>query len=206
MMDLFAHPPQPHERRHGPRGYATYDGYKSWLRDEFTFRCVYCLERETWYPDRAASFSVEHVVPQSEDASLVCEYTNLIYACTRCNSNRRDLSLLNPTEAAFGEHIRPGENGVLIGLTAEGQDLIDILHLNENPSLKVRQKYLWLFSLKETYPADAGIEKQFLEAFGFPDDMPDLRTMRPPGGNSRPGSETTCYFALRQAGSLPATY
>jgi hypothetical protein len=204
--DLFAHPSHPHERRHGPRGYATYDGYKPWLRDEFKFRCVYCLEREMWYPDRAASFSVEHVIPQSEDAALVCEYTNLIYACTRCNSYRRDMLVLDPTEVAFGDHLRLGDGGVLIGVTEDGQDLIDLLHLNENPSLEVRRKYLWEQSLRERYPADAEIEAMFLRVFGFPDDMPDLRTMRPPGGNNRPGSELSCHFARWENGSLPATY
>jgi hypothetical protein len=203
---LFAYPSRPHERRHGPRSYATYDGYKPWLRDEFAFRCVYCLEREMWYPDRAASFSVEHVIPQSEDAALVCEYTNLIYACTRCNSNRRELSVLDPTEVAFGEHLQPGENGLLVGATEEGEYLIRLLRLNENPSLEVRRKYLWEHSLRERYPADAGIEAMYLHVFGFPDDMPDLRTKHPPGGNARPGSEQSCYFARHESGSLPATY
>src|SRR5438874_575576 len=43
----------PHARKHGPGGYETYQAYKDWLRDEFTFRCVYCLERERWYPNDA---------------------------------------------------------------------------------------------------------------------------------------------------------
>jgi hypothetical protein len=60
----FAYPFDPHQRRHGPAGYANYEEYKPWLRDEFTFRCVYCLERELWYPDRADSFSVDHVESQ----------------------------------------------------------------------------------------------------------------------------------------------
>ena len=39
-----------------------------------------------------------------------------------------------------------------------------------------------------------------------PDDMPDLRTLRPPGGNSQSRSEHSCYLARRESGSLPATY
>jgi hypothetical protein len=27
-----------------------YESYRPWLRDEFAFRCVYCLTRETWGP------------------------------------------------------------------------------------------------------------------------------------------------------------
>lgn len=202
----FAQSSRPHDRRHGPRGYDPYDGYKSWLRDEFTFRCVYCCERESWYPDRAASFSVDHVIPQSEEAALVCEYGNLVYACTRCNSARRDMRLLDPTAVASGDHIQLGNDGLLVGLTEDGLYLIDLLHLNENPALKVRRKYSRILALQEKYPADDDIEALFSEAFGFPDDMPDLRTRRPPLGNSRPDSVQSCYFARRERGILSATY
>ena len=202
----FAHPSRPHERRHGPCGYATYDGYKQWLRDEFAFRCVYCLERETWYPDTAASFSVEHVIAQSEDEARICDYTNLVYACTRCNSTRQDKRILDPTEVAFGDHLRLGDDGHLMGVTVDGQYLIKLLRLNEGRIVAVRRKYLRLLSLAEKYPADALIAAIILEEFGFPDDTPDLRTMRPPGGNTRPGSERSCYFVRRENGSLPPTY
>ena len=204
--DPFAYSSSPHERRHGPQGYDPYDGYKPWLRDEFTYHCVYCLERERWYPNGAASFSVEHVSPQSEAKDLICDYTNLVYACTRCNSVRREMRLLNPVEVAFGDHLRLGDDGLLIGVTVDGQYLIKLLRLNEGLALSVRRKYLRLLSLSEKYLADAVIAAIILEEFGFPDDMPDLRTKRPPGGNSRPGSEQSCYFARRESGSLPATY
>ena len=203
---LFAHALVPHERRHEPRGYKPYDGYKPWLRDEYTFRCVYCLERELWYPDRAASFSVEHIIPQSEDATLISEYTNLVYACTRCNSARRDGPVLDPTKVAFGDHIIPGDDGILIGLTPDGQALIYLLKLNENPAIEVRRKYLAILSLREKYPTDLEVASLYLQEFGYPDDMPDLRTKRPPLGNNWSGSEESCYFARREKGSLPATY
>ena len=47
-MIPFMYPGQSHVRRHGPAGYADYKRYRPWLRDEFTFRCVYCLKRERW--------------------------------------------------------------------------------------------------------------------------------------------------------------
>lgn len=43
LNDVLAYPANSHERRHGPLGYVDYKSYKPWLRDEFTFRCVYCL-------------------------------------------------------------------------------------------------------------------------------------------------------------------
>ena len=127
MIILFGYSALPQMRRHGPSGYENYRTYKPWLRDEFKFRCVYCLEREVWYPDGEASFSADHIVPQSEDASRVCDYTNLIYACTRCNSYRREIRTLDPTAEALGSHLAIGDNGLLFGLTKDGLKLIKLL-------------------------------------------------------------------------------
>ncbi len=43
---IFDYPEPRLERIHGPAGYSTYESFRPWLRDEFTFRCVYCLKRE----------------------------------------------------------------------------------------------------------------------------------------------------------------
>jgi hypothetical protein len=114
--------------------------------------------------------------------------------------------VLDPTSVAFGKHIRSGENGILISETEDGQFVINLLHLNDNPALQVRQKYLRILELRDKLPSDPDVEKLFLDAFGFPDDMPDLRTKRPPGDNTKPGSEQTCYFARRERKELPETY
>lgn len=44
----FTDPATPHRRTHGPFGYERYQLFNPWLRDEFVFPCVYCLEREVW--------------------------------------------------------------------------------------------------------------------------------------------------------------
>lgn len=48
MTTPFIYPAVPHVRRHGPMGYADVTSFRPWLRDEFSFRCVYCLLREQW--------------------------------------------------------------------------------------------------------------------------------------------------------------
>ena len=206
MLAPFAYADRPQERRHDPCGYDPYNGYKDWLRDEFSFRCVYCLEREMWYPDGAASFSVEHVVPQSENPSLVCEYTNLLYTCTRCNSARQTFYLLDPTTVPFARHLRLGADGLLTALSDEGLFLIDLLHLNQGAAIRVRREQLSVLTIAARYPEDEDIQALFLERFGYPDDMPDLRAKKPPGGNRRSGSEETCHFARRERGELPVVY
>src|SRR5947207_2182032 len=107
----FRYPATPHVRKHAPAGYADYTSYKPWLRDEFEFRCVYCLQREMWSRDRDASFSVDHVAPQSQAPELIGVYDNLVYACLRCNSARQDIRMIDPTHEAMANHIRVEADG-----------------------------------------------------------------------------------------------
>ena len=202
---IFPYPTEPLARRHAPAGYRNYQEFKPWLRDEFSFRCVYCLEREMWYPDRADSFSVDHLSPQSEDPARVTDYANLVYSCTRCNSRKGEEVLL-PGPELIGIHLRIGPDGVAEPLTPEGDILIDTFHLNDNPALSNRRHYLDLASLPEAYPADEQIRRLWLAAFRFPEDLPDLRKLRPPEGNRNAGSEEACHFALRERGELPETH
>src|SRR5579872_364747 len=59
----FLHPSQQLARRHGPRGYAVSRSYRPWLRDEFSFRCVYCQIREQW-GRLTGEFDLDHFLPQ----------------------------------------------------------------------------------------------------------------------------------------------
>jgi hypothetical protein len=89
---VFQYPSQGHERRHQPRGYSNYRSFKPWLRDEFCFRCLYCLRRETWSSDADQSFSVDHLKPRVTHPHLVCDYANLLYACCGCNTLKQDVT------------------------------------------------------------------------------------------------------------------
>ncbi len=202
----FVYSTQPHLRKHHPAGYTNYEEYKPWLRDEFTFRCVYCLERENWYPDRAASFSTDHIVPRNEDPSRICDYENLVYACTRCNSLKRQVLLLDPTASALNGHLLVAEDGGIRALSREGELLIRLLHLNEDPALGVRRYHLAILSLKQEFPDNLKVHQLFLHSFAYPDDLPDLAALRPPGGNSLKKNIATCYYARRQKSELEETY
>lgn len=205
-VSLFDYPQQPHVRKHGPSGYRNYKEYKPWLRDEFAFRCVYCLEREVWYPNGADAFSADHVVPQSEDPSRICDYTNLIYACMRCNSCRGKIRSLDPTLEALGEHLALGEDGHVVGQTDGGKMLIKLLLLNEGKALRTRRKYLKRLKAYRKYADKPEIKEMYYRDFGFPEDMDDLRLKRPAGGNIMKDSEQNCCFALRERGELPRVY
>jgi hypothetical protein len=134
----FVYPDRPHARKHGPAGYRNYQKFKPWLRDDFQFRCVYCLERERWYPSGHAAFGVDHVLPKSAPANRarIAAYGNLVYACNRCNSAKRERLLLDPCAAALAEHVRIADDGMIEALTRQGRRLVRLLGLNKGEAKK----------------------------------------------------------------------
>jgi hypothetical protein len=201
---LFAYPVEPHVRRHGPSGYTVYSTYKPWLRDEFCFRCVYCLFRERWFPNGEAAFSVDHIEPQAHAAELICEYTNLVYACLTCNSIRRDLPVLDPCTVGYGALLRVRNDGTIEGLQPAGQELIQALALNRRGLRDWRCNYFALLARIRRARKDR--QADLVRWFGYPDDLPDLAGQRPPGGNDRPDGIHSSHRERRARGELPGTY
>ena len=199
-MQGFEYPAEPHSRRHGPAGYQDYSSYRDWLRDEFTFRCVYCLHREQWY-GRAGTFEIEHSVPVSVDPLRECEYTNLLYSCRTCNAAKSDvLAVPDPCVVAFGDCLRINANGEVEPLNDDGRRLRDVLLLNSPSSVSYRSRFMQ--NLKVLRDSDPELYSQFM---GFPEDLPDLRRKRKIS-NTKPEGADNCYFVLRERGELPTTY
>jgi hypothetical protein len=201
-MQGFEYPTAPHIRRHGPGGYQDYESYRDWLRDEFLFRCVYCLHREQWY-DRGATFNIEHFVPVAADPSGNLVYANLLYSCATCNNAKRDLiGIPNPCVIAFADCVRIKETGEVESLNDAGEALVKKLRLNSVKNVQYRSR--WMRMLATVQLSNPELYREFM---GFPDELPDLRTKakRVPL-NSMAGSADDCYFALRERGALPATY
>jgi hypothetical protein len=203
---VFDYEVSPHERRHGPRGYRHYQEFKPWLRDEFSFRCVFCLRRERWEADPRASFSVEHLVPTSVDPDRECDYDNLLYACVRCNSYKRSQPVdLDPCSDAYGNHLRVLADGKIKGLTRAGAALIEILALNHPDLIHFRGRVLRLCQTLAANP-DPQAAALLADFLAFPDDLPDLARARPPGGNSRGEGVKSSHFVRRERGELPLSY
>ena len=109
---IFQYTVNPYVRRHGPHGYRDARAYKPWLRDEFDFRCVYCLCRERWFPDGDDSMSVDHVRPSRVAPADRTTYENLVYACCQCNASKQDATgVLDPCEEPFGRHLAVYRSG-----------------------------------------------------------------------------------------------
>ena len=102
-------------QRHVPTA-GTFTAYRACLRWDFGFTCAFCLLHEADLTEHGIAgtglMSIEHVVPQSKDASLIDVYTNCRLACRFCNRARHDamrtdpfgVRLLDPCEVAWSAH------------------------------------------------------------------------------------------------------
>ena len=162
---------------------------------------------ERWHPSGQAAFAVDHAKPKGKAkyAHLVCDYRNLLYVCNRCNSAKRDRILLDPCRAGFAQHLTVGPDGSIAANTKEGKRLIRILGLDLEGPTKVRWHYLCLAALYQWSPHDPEVRELYLYAFGFPDDLPNLASLRPTT-NAKPAGIEASYLRQREAGRLPTTY
>jgi hypothetical protein len=145
---IFDYPEPREQRRHGPAGYTEYKYYRPWLRDEFDFRCVYCLKRETW-GQVTFDFELDHFKPQSLDPQLSLDYMNLVYACRRCNAIKRDQTVADPLLLLRRSRVATLIDGSLRPHDIETQRLIRQLDLN-SPKLKT-WRVMWMAALSDPW-------------------------------------------------------
>jgi hypothetical protein len=198
----YRYPATALNRKHGPQGYSKYGHHRPWLRDEFDFRCVYCLKREQWC-HHLGEFELDHQVAQSIDSTLCRDYMNLVYACHNCNHRKGNKRLPSPDKVAFGacmEVLTTGpRTGEIVWLNDDGERLIDELGLDQKKITGTRRQYI--LSIRSHQKHDWSI---FLMWMGFPEDLPDLATVDPqPRTNARPNGVAQSWFRQRP---LPEYY
>jgi hypothetical protein len=191
--------PGVHIRRHGPSGYATYAPYRDWLRDEFCFRCVFCLKRELW-GIRLGSFHIDHFVPQIVAPELECQYDNLLYLCASCNSLKSDLQLPDPCKVALAECLRFHGTGNAEWLNDEGHLIIEQLRLNAGDNVRFRK--LIFDTLNGISPEK--VDDILPQWLGFPEELPNLSTRV--AENSIPDGIQNSFFERKRRGELPLIY
>jgi hypothetical protein len=120
------------------------------LRWEFSFSCALCLLHETQVcPEGAAGssqFWIEHLELQSERPDLRSTYTNVIYACRRCNLARRSHSridafgrrLLDPCSDTWAEHFL-SEGDELLARTPNGEYTAATYDVNDPVKVALRR-------------------------------------------------------------------
>ena len=180
--DPFRYPGRPHRRKHGPQGYRHYSEFREWLRDEFDFRCVYCLYRERW-GQKKGNFDLDHLVPRKLREDLALTYDNLVYACHTCNLTKSFDLVPDPHTHAYAECLRVEDDGTITALNEAGEKLIEELDLDDQHREEFRK--LVLDTVKMA--ARAGRADLLRQWLGLPSDLPVLERGRrnPPEGNSR---------------------
>jgi hypothetical protein len=199
-MNPFSYPATAYPRKHGPHGYADADSFRPWLRDEFTFRCVYCLQREQWGKVRG-SYDLDHFLPQAFHPKQSLAYHNLLYSCTACNTGKGGQRIPNPEHVLTGEEVWVNEDGTMIARTSDARRIVRKLGLEGPDYTEFRLLWIDIVAMAEKF--DSVLHRKLL---AYPADLPDLAALRPPDGNSRPeGVEQSC-FARRLVGTLPEVY
>ena len=196
---IFDYPEPKLERTHGPEGYSTYESFRPWLRDEFTFRCIYCLKREMW-GQVTCEFELDHFEPQSLVPKRKLDYFNLIYSCRRCNSVKLDQHIDDPLTILSSKVVVVLPDGVLFSDSLDAKRIIEQIDLN-SPSLR-RWRVMWMRIVDLANERDVQLYRQLT---GFPQDLPDLGRLRPPS-NSCPEGIAMSWYAKQQRGQLPHGY
>src|SRR5208283_3405294 len=171
-----------------------------WLRDEFAFRCVYCLIRETWGPFHGV-YALDHFLPVAVRPDLALEYDNLLYGCVSCNLSKGSLETPNPLSTLLNPAVQVSEDGGIQANTLQARRLIELLGLNRPRLREFRE--LWIRIVRLAGFHDPALGQRLL---GYPAELPDLCTLRPPEGNARSDGIARSHQARRQRGELPDTY
>ena len=174
---------------------------RDWLRDEFEFRCVFCLSREAW-GTFVGVWDIDHLLPRVIRPDLALEYDNLLYACHGCNLCKRAHIFPDPSQQAYGQHLRVDHDGKIHGKTPEGRRMIRLLKLDRSTA----RRYRWLKIREERSLAQTDPEAHRV-FMGYPDELPDIEALdkEVPRNNRSAGVAESC-LARRKRGVLPETY
>lgn len=198
-MGPFLYPETQHVRRHAPYGYDTYESFRPWLRDEFLFRCVYCLKREQWGIIKS-HYNLDHFLPQARVPEAALDYENLLYTCITCNSVKRDQIVPDPCQCMLHGRVIVHEDGSINGTDSESRRLIRKLGLDDPEYSEFRRLWIDIIALAQKHD-----QNLFQRLMKYPENLPDLSALRPPHNFRPEGIEESCH-ARRVRGVLSETY
>lgn len=99
------------------------------------------------------------------------------------------------------ERIVTRADGTVLGRDAEAIRLIQVLDLN-SPRL-IEWRTLWMRIIELAAAHNPELHRELV---GFPQDMPQLDRLRPPGGNDRPDGIAESWHMRKARGELPPQY
>jgi len=133
--------------RFNPPLFTRYVQYKPYVREDFRYCCAYCVSHEANVGELWA-MTLDHFRPKKHFANLSATYSNLYYACCRCNTYkgetwptpvdlRKGRRFINACLEHHTDHIAYVD-GKAIGLTPVGEYSVEHLRLNRRPLLDRR--------------------------------------------------------------------
>jgi len=201
----FAYPIEPYRRKHGPVYHGKEpESYREWLRDEFSYRCVFSLWRETWI-GRHGHFDIDHLKSRVSRPDLIRDYDNLLYLSHRINLRKGRKPLPDPCKIGLGMHLKIETGGKRIGriiaLDELGEEICETLRLNRGDEIDLRRK--WIGILKCAAVTD---EALFRDLVGFPKDLRNLDKLKPDDNSRRSGISKSAWHLREVRESLPEWY
>ena len=129
-----------------------YEAYRPYLRQDFEFRCAYCLRHEFFFGGGEAG-EIDHFRPRYLFPDLVNEYENLYWSCRKCNAVKggkwpsetqmeQGLRFLNPCLEDHEDHWQTHADGTLTAQTPIGRYTIRQIRL-DRPTLTQFRRFLF---------------------------------------------------------------
>lgn len=126
-----------------------YRAFRPYVRADFSRRCAYCLMDE-FLAGGEENFEMDHFRPKSRFPGLQDDFYNIYYACHPCNQMKRDcwppddleargIKIVDLCNDEFATHFRMVADGTWDGLSESAQYTIEILRLNREHLVKIRQ-------------------------------------------------------------------
>jgi len=126
-----------------------YRSFRTFIREDFTRQCAYCLLSELWAGGKE-NFELDHFRPKSRFPHLMNDFYNIYYSCHPCNQMKRDtwppvelegrgVTLVDLCKDEFPAHFLVSDAGEWNGVTESGGYTIEVLRLNRKHLVTVRR-------------------------------------------------------------------
>jgi hypothetical protein len=158
------------------------------------------LVREQW-GRTAGIFDLDHFLPTALYPETQSSYDNLLYCCTRCNAAKASFAVPDPCQVFVQGAVEVHPDGILEARTADARRLMRRLRLDDRQSTQFRMMWIRITAMAQIHEPDV-----YQQLMGYPDELPNLGRLRPPGGNTRPEGIAASAFARRRQGQLAEVY
>ena len=148
----------------------------------------------------AGELQIDHFLAVSQRPELKADYDNLL-VCPSCNVLKGSRALPDPCQVLTFDTVRVDEDGTIRAQDREARRLIRILGLDERSATEFRLLWNGIATLARRFDP-----RLWRKVMAFPEVLPDLRPLKPPGGNTRPEGVGQSWHAKRERGDLPESY